>query len=184
MIANDEGSDEKLDMIDVFESPEDGNPIVKPESRKNIIGLTDNQTKIFPRKEEVQEILRFLKDDNKVLLIAGPQGVRRTQTISKAIKFAVDHDYETVIDGAYYIDLTECESINAVCMQLGQIPNLIIQPDMNKILHDSYLRERRCVLVFSNLQLQNEKLVSSFIRFLNGMNHNFMLNTITILDRT
>ena len=84
---------------------EDGDPDIEMKSFDKIKGMKENYPNIFPRKEEVQEILVFLKQDNKILVLVGPTGIGRIYTIGRAIHFAVEHDYEAVQDGAHHIDL-------------------------------------------------------------------------------
>ena len=80
-------------------------------SFQNIRGLRDNWTKIFPRKEEVKELLSFFQNDRKDIFVIGPGDIGRTYTISRAIKFAVEHEFEALQDGAFYIDLADLETI-------------------------------------------------------------------------
>lgn len=112
--------------MNIFGPLEEGEPEIIQKSFDNIKGLKDNWTQIFPRKDEVQEILCFLKDDHKELIVVGPTGIGRIYTISRAIRYAAEHDFEAVQDGAYYIDLAECQSIQDVYMQLIDVLNLSI----------------------------------------------------------
>ena len=105
---------------------EDGEPEIYEKSFQNIKGLNDNRKSYFPRKEEVQEILTFLKDSTKILIVCGPEGISRVPTIAKAIRYAVEHDFEACNDGAYYIDLIEAHSIQDVYQSLIDTLNLTI----------------------------------------------------------
>ena len=111
IIANEAGYDRKLIKMNIFEVMEDGEPEVFEKSYQNMKGLKDKRPQYFPRKEEVQEILCFLKDTTKILIVCGPVGVNRVSTITKAIKYATEHDFEACEDGAYYIDLIDADSM-------------------------------------------------------------------------
>ena len=52
-------------------------------------------------------LLFLLRDESKILIVCGPSGISRIFTIAKAIRYAVEHDFEACKDGAYYIDLME-----------------------------------------------------------------------------
>ena len=88
---------------------EDGEPEIFEKDFNKIKGLNDNRIKYFNRKEEVSEILFFLKDTQKILIVCGPSGTSRVQTIAKAIRYSFEHDFEACRDGAYYIDLNEAK---------------------------------------------------------------------------
>lgn len=49
----------------------------------------------------------FLKDSHKILVVSGPNSISRVLVIAKAIRYAVEHDYEACQDGAYVLDLAE-----------------------------------------------------------------------------
>ena len=140
MIANEKGLDQRLTKDNIFASMEEGEPEIQQKNFDNIKGMKDNWTNIFPRKEEVQEILVFLKEVNKILVVVGPTGIGRIYPIGRAVRFAAEHDYESVQDGAYYIDLSECKTIVDVYMQMIEILGLTIKPDLNQILGDTYLK--------------------------------------------
>ena len=59
-------------MGNIFANVEIGEPKIIQKSYDNIKGLKDKWTNVFPRKEEVQEILAFLKDISKILVVVGP----------------------------------------------------------------------------------------------------------------
>lgn len=108
MIVN-EKNEIKLEKKDVFPTnlPE-GQPEIIETNFDNIKGLNDNRRAYFPRKEEVYEILTFLKDkDKKILIVSGPKGVNKMRHVAKAIRYAREHDFDSVRDGAYHIDLSE-----------------------------------------------------------------------------
>ena len=109
MIANEPPHDKNLQKEGIFGLLEDGEPEIFEKDFNKIKGLNDNRIKYFNRKEEVQEILCFLKDTQKILLVCGPSGTSRVQTIAKAIRYSFEHDFEACRDGAYYIDLNEAK---------------------------------------------------------------------------
>ena len=45
--------------------------------------------------------------EDRLLIIHGPQGIDKIETIAKAIRYAKEHEevFETVRDGVYLIDL-------------------------------------------------------------------------------
>lgn len=94
MIANEAPYDQKLNRSGIFEYLEDGDPEIIQKSFDNIKGIQDHRKFYFPRKEEVHEILCFLLDSAKRLIISGPSGISRVPTIAKAIRYAVEHDFE------------------------------------------------------------------------------------------
>jgi len=105
----------KLQKKNVFEILEEGEPEVFEKNYDNIKGLNDNRRQLFPRKEEIYEILTFLKDqDKKVLLVSGPKGIYKMKTVAKAIRYASEHDFEMCKDGAYNVDLQEVKSMQDV----------------------------------------------------------------------
>ena len=182
MIANEKGHDQKLSKGNIFEKMEDGEPEIDQKSFENIKGMKDNWTNIFPRKEEVQEILVFLKEVNKILVVVGPTGIGRIYTIGRAIRFAVEHDYESVQDGAYHIDLSECQTIVDIYKQLIEMLGLSIHPDLNQILNDTYLKQQRSVIVFQNLPFDDETLLFKFIKFVKRLKYNCELHFILIVE--
>lgn len=60
VIANEEPHNAKLSKDNIFASAEDGEPIIHMKNFENVKGLVDSWKKVFPRKEEVREILVFL----------------------------------------------------------------------------------------------------------------------------
>ena len=127
MIANEAPHDQMLQKKGIFEVMEDGDPEVIQKSFHNVKGLNDNRKSYFPRKEEVQEILYFLKDSTQVLIVCGPKGISRVPTIAKAIRYAVEHDFEACQDGAYFIDLNDAHSIQEVYQSFIDTLNPTIQ---------------------------------------------------------
>ena len=129
MIVNDEGNDQKLQAKNIFENMVAGEPEIEQQSFDNIKGMQASWTNIFPRKDEVQDILVFLKEvNNTILVVVGQLGVSRHHTIARALRFAVEHDYTAVQDGAYFIDLAECKTITDVYQKIIQMLGLSIQP--------------------------------------------------------
>ena len=115
MIANGKGDeDKKLKQRCIFPNIVDGEPEIYCKNFDNIKGLQDNYSNIFPRKEDVQEILVFLKEYNKILVVIGQKGLGRVYTVARAIRYAAEHDYEAVKDGAYFIDLADCNNIKDI----------------------------------------------------------------------
>ena len=102
----------------------DGEPEILRKNFDNIKGLQDNYSNIFPRKEDVQIILAFLKEFNKILVVIGQKGLGRVNMVARAIRFAAEHDYEAVQDGAYFIDLAECINIRDIFQKFIEVLDL------------------------------------------------------------
>ena len=111
IIANDEGYKQKLVKTNIFETMIEGEPEIFETSYQSLKGFNLKRPQYFPHKEEVQEILCFLKDTTKILIVCGPEGVSRVNTTIKAIRYAVEHDFEAVQDGGYFVDLQDVESM-------------------------------------------------------------------------
>ena len=75
---------------------EDGEPEIDTKSMDKIKGMKENYANMFPRKDDVREILVFLQTDNKILVLVGPTGIGRVYTVGRAIRYAVEHDIESV----------------------------------------------------------------------------------------
>lgn len=74
------------------------------------------------------------------IIVAGPTGIKIVRTIAKAIRYAVEHDFEACKDGAYYIDLNDTHTIQEVYQSFIVELKLNIQKaDQNEILSDTYL---------------------------------------------
>ena len=126
IIANEAPHDQKLAKSGIFDCYEDGEPEVFQKSFHNVKGLNDNRKSYFPRKEEVQEILYFFKDSTQRLIVCGPAGISRVPTIAKAVRYAVEHDFEACQDGAYFLDLNEAHTIQEVYQMFIEALNLTI----------------------------------------------------------
>ena len=67
-------------------------------------------------------------------------------------------------------------------MQLIETLGLSIQPDRQKILNDTYLRQMKCVIVFQSLPFKDETLVYKFIQLIKGLRFYCSLHTITVIS--
>ena len=159
IIANEAPYTTKLSKDDIFTGVEDGEPIIHQKDYSMVKGLVDSWKKVFPRKEEVREILVFLQDEDRILIAVGQPDIGRSQTVARAIRYAVEHEYDAVADGAFYIDMHECQSIVDVCRLLIQKLSLSTQPEWNQIINDTYLKQKHSALVFANMPFHNEDFV-------------------------
>ena len=91
-----------------------GKPEVKKPINRSIKGLSDERRDIFHRKEDMMEILTFLLQKKTILIVSGPKGICKLNTVSKAIQFAAEHEFEAIEDGAYLIDMKGFTSISQV----------------------------------------------------------------------
>ena len=107
---------------------------MKKPSYKEVIGLKDNYPNFFTRKEQVKQLLDFfLKfgasasgQQDKLLIIHGPQGINKIETIAKAVWYAKEHEevFETVRDGVYLVDLSQADDMSDVYRAITELPAL------------------------------------------------------------
>ena len=102
-----------LSKDNIFKDVEEGVPILIEPNFKNVVGLKDDYPNSFLRKEQVKLLLDFFLGvldhgkKNRLLIVTGPQGVGKLDTIAKAVWYAKEHEdqIEAIRDGAYRIDL-------------------------------------------------------------------------------
>lgn len=176
VIANEEPYTKNLTKENIFASVEDGEPVIIQKSFEMVKGLVDSWKKVFPRKEEVRDMLIFLQDQNRILIVVGQPDIGRSQTVARAIHYAVEHDYDSVADGAFYIDMMEVQSIEDVCHLLVQKIGLSTKPDENQIVYDTYLKYKRSALIFANMPSHNEVFVKNFMRFVKRLKYETRLH--------
>lgn len=134
--------------------------VVEP-SDKNINSiLKDKEPHLFPRKEQVKQLLDFLMNNkDRLLIVHGPRDVGKVDTIAKAVTYAYEHSnqvkafHNAIKDGAYFIDLSLVKSITEI---LGKIIERLsmdeTSPERDAVLNSAYLDVKKCLLVFERLE--------------------------------
>jgi flagellar biosynthesis GTPase FlhF len=85
-----------LEKDHIFKDVEDGTPNLIQPSFKNVVGLKDNYPNSFLRKDQVKLLLDFFLGKNgkknRLLIVTGPKGVGKVDTIAKAVWYAKEHE--------------------------------------------------------------------------------------------
>ena len=102
---------------------------------------------------------------DRLLIVYGPRGVGKIDTVTKAVYYAKEHEdvIETVSDGAYKIDLSQAHTMKDVYKAIKYRLSLtIIDLDGKNIIHSESLKKEKCILIFESIQeekgLQRELL--------------------------
>ena len=136
----------------IFEEIEKGEyQVFKPDFSK-IKGLNDQRKDYFHRKAEINEIIRFLLNNKQVLIVTGPAGIGKTNSVSKAIQFVAEHEREAVEDGAYLIDMKGFNDINQLYSEIDNILELQLNNlTANSLISCNFIQSRKITLVLTNV---------------------------------
>ena len=109
---------------------DEGDIIVEKPSFKKVVGLKDNYPNSFSRIDQVKQLLDFFIGGrnkgnlDRLLVLHGPPGVGKVDTVAKAIWYAKEHEsvISSVRDGAYLIDLSHADNMTDICKAIiGQL---------------------------------------------------------------